>query len=565
MVASTLTRSLRVILATITAIAGVLISTAVLSVVSASVASASVTWGSVIGLRGGTYDFQGQLYSVSCTALGDCTAVGYNGWPIYATETGGLWGPVADAPGLIVGGSFQGVSCIAAGVCTAVGYDLGKQRQPIYATETGGVWGPVTEVPGSGGGDGSFWGVSCTADGSCTAVGQDINYKPIYASETGGVWSPATEVTGSGENIFYSVSCTGAGTCTAVGEGTLGAIYATETGGVWGPITAVPASGNGPIRFSSVSCIGVGACTAVGADGTGNGQPIYVTETGGIWGVPAEVLGSAGGAGYFESVSCIAAGVCTAVGTDNNPAPIIASETGEVWSPVTEAPFSGLGGVSCVNPGNCTAVGDNTNQPSVGWTLAPPTMPTITNLPSSGSFPGGFTATIATTGDGTETLTSSTASVCITESALFVSYVGLGTCRLTAHVTQGATYAAADGTPQSFVVTDFSISVASLPSAVPGTPYGPVTLQATDLDPSTLPYVTTVKWTKQAVVLPATALPKGMTLSSAGILAGTPSVTLTAGWKYIKVKATESVTKVAGVTKHVMKITALATIPIYIN
>ena len=58
------------------------------------------------------------------------------------------------------------MSCVSVGACTAVGGD--GNGQPIYALETGGVWGAPGEVPG---GPGSFIGVSCSSSGDCMAVG----------------------------------------------------------------------------------------------------------------------------------------------------------------------------------------------------------------------------------------------------------------------------------------------------------------------------------------------------------------------------------------------------------
>ena len=88
-----------------------------------------------------------------------------------------------------------------------------------------------------------------------------------------------------------------------------------------------------------------------------------------------------------------------------------------------------------------------------------PTTPTVPNLPSSGTFGGRFTATVATTGDGTTSVTSNSPSVC-TVSGQRVSYVGVGRCSLTAHVAAGTFYSGADGSPQTFAVN----------RAVPGTP-----------------------------------------------------------------------------------------------
>ncbi len=78
--------------------------------------------------------------------------------------------------------------------------------------------------------------------------------------------------------------------------------------------------------------------------------------------------------------------------------------------------------------------------------------PTISNLPSSGTYGAGFTAEVTSTGDGADSVTSSTPSVC-TASGLAVSYVGVGTCTLTAHVAAGTNYGAADGGPQTVTVS----------------------------------------------------------------------------------------------------------------
>ena len=84
--------------------------------------------------------------------------------------------------------------------------------------------------------------------------------------------------------------------------------------------------------------------------------------------------------------------------------------------------------------------------------LITPTTPTISNLPASGAVGGGFTATVSTNGDGTTSVTSNATSVC-TVSGFAVTYVGVGTCSLTAHVAAGTNYAAANGTAQTFTIT----------------------------------------------------------------------------------------------------------------
>jgi hypothetical protein len=87
-----------------------------------------------------------------------------------------------------------------------------------------------------------------------------------------------------------------------------------------------------------------------------------------------------------------------------------------------------------------------------GSGLPAPTTPTINNIPSGAVYGGSFTPNVVTTGDGTKSVTSSTTGTC-TLSAGVVNYVGAGTCTLTAHVSAGDTYAAADGEAQSFTIS----------------------------------------------------------------------------------------------------------------
>ena len=113
----------------------------------------------------------------------------------------------------------------------------------------------------------------------------------------------------------------------------------------------------------------------------------------------------------------------------------------------------------------------------------------------------------------------------------------------------------------------FQIATSSLPPATRGTPYGPVTLQAVNLDSSTSPYTTTLKWGK---VPSATGgkilLPRGTEArASSGVLSGTPSTKLPAGATSITVQAAEKVVTFNGKQKVVTKKTVQASIPLVIN
>ena len=79
--------------------------------------------------------------------------------------------------------------------------------------------------------------------------------------------------------------------------------------------------------------------------------------------------------------------------------------------------------------------------------------PIITNIPGSATEFGSFTAAVSTTGDGTGSITSSTDGVCtVGPDGLTVTFVGFGTCTLTASVGQGSNYLGGTGPPQTFTV-----------------------------------------------------------------------------------------------------------------
>ena len=127
--------------------------------------------------------------------------------------------------------------------------------------------------------------------------------------------------------------------------------------------------------------------------------------------------------------------------------------------------------------GNGQTYDSNTSSVTVQVTpRATPTYVDISNIPTSAYFGGGFTPAVSTDGDGATSVTSSTGGVCVVGPDSSVSYVGVGTCTLTAHVAQGTNYTAADGSPQSFTVLGFTITTTSLSDTTPGTRYGPVTL-----------------------------------------------------------------------------------------
>ena len=138
--------------------------------------------------------------------------------------------------------------------------------------------------------------------------------------------------------------------------------------------------------------------------------------------------------------------------------------------------------IGCSSAGNCTAVGGYVDSPGehqvmVVTSLATPTTPTIGNLPASGTYGGNFTAIVSTNGDGSTSVTSNSTSIC-TVSGFVVSYVGVGTCSLTAHVSAGTDYGAADGSARTLTVDQASQTI-SFTAPASGLAGGSATLSAT--------------------------------------------------------------------------------------
>ncbi|HEY6388277.1 MAG TPA: Ig-like domain repeat protein [Candidatus Acidoferrum sp.] len=130
--------------------------------------------------------------------------------------------------------------------------------------------------------------------------------------------------------------------------------------------------------------------------------------------------------------------------------------------------------VNFVGAGTCTLMahatagtnyGAATGSPqSFNIAQATPTL-SINNIPSNAVFGGSFAPTFAYNGDGTTSITSSTATC--TVSGGLVRFVAAGTCTLTAHATAGSNYAVATGAPQSFIIAQATttISINNIPTA----------------------------------------------------------------------------------------------------
>jgi hypothetical protein len=238
-------------------------------------------------------------------------------------------------------------------------------------------------------------------------------------------------------------------------------------------VTSMTSNAAGVCTVSSgltVSYVGVGPCSltahvGVGTDygaADGSAQTFMVGQamptTVSISNLPAS--GTYGG-GFTATVSTDGDGVTSVTSSSTSVCTVSSGLT---------VSYVGVGPCSLtahVGVGTDYGAADGSAQTfMVGQAM--PTTVSISNLPASGTYGGGFTATVSTDGDGVTSVTSSSTSVCTVSSGLTVSYVGVGPCSLTAHVGVGTDYGAADGSAQTFMVGQAmptTVSISNLPAS----------------------------------------------------------------------------------------------------
>jgi len=375
-----------------------------------------------------------QLQALSCASTGNCSAVGgyddglADGQGLLVTETAGRWHQAVEAQPpsgagfapfkLSDGGGIADLSCTAPGDCTAVGRYTDSRRvdHGVMFTEAHGRWRrgvrlrlPLNAVSTPRRRSGvvdllGLAGVSCSSPGNCVAVGNYETNAEVWDAmlvvERHGHWSRAVEAplpSGApieGQNAaLLTVTCNHARQCTAAGayvdpSGHQQSLLVTGSGGGWAvaPTPPAPSDANSDPNIipSSIACADSGACAAVGTyiNPLQNSLGLLLSEAGGAWapGTGATLPADAAPAGtvgdqtvVLSSVACPQAGSCTAVGWyfDNyeNGEGLLITQSNGVWQPGTkvtlptnavsglEKQSAGLDWISCASLGNCLATG----------------------------------------------------------------------------------------------------------------------------------------------------------------------------------------------------------------
>jgi hypothetical protein len=362
---------------------------------------------------GGTASVTVSVSSGQGTVTGTVSLTIDNGAPLIRTLSNGS--TVFSIGGLTAGGHGLSASYAAQGsfgASSATGTLQVNQAQPSIS---------ISNIPSNGVYGGSF--------------------TPIYAYGGDGTTSVTSGTPGTCTVSGNVVNFVGVGTCSLTAHAAAGKNYAAATGS---PQSFTIAQAKPTISISDVPANAVYG---------GNFAPTY-TYT---------------GDGTTSATSSTTA-TCTVSGTVVN--------------------FVGVG--TCTLTAHATSTANSaaaTGSPqSFSIVQATPTI-SISNIPSNAVFGGSFTPTYAYPGNGKTSATSSTLSTCTVSNKGVVTFVGTGSCTLTAHATAATNYRAATGSPQSFTIAQAAttISIKNVPgNAKKGGSFTPTYNYIGDGTPSTI-------------------------------------------------------------------------------
>jgi hypothetical protein len=337
----------------------------------------------------------------------------------------------------ITGTNFNGVGSVTFG---------GVVVRSITSINDAGTQIVATSPPGTGTVD-----VVVSAEGGTSATSANDHF--VYAN-------PVPAVTSVAPNAGPA---SGGGSVTINGSGFIAGAtvkFGTSTATV---NTITPTAISAVVPAGSAGTVDVMVTTAAGASSTGTADHYTYSSGAGLM-TPMTPTISIPGTNTFNG------GFIGTVNTNGDGTRTVTTNSPEVCTVLgLVVSYVGVGTCSLtahISQGATYAAADGAPQ-TFTVSAAAPSTPSISDLPGSGAFGSGFTVAVSTNGDGTKSVTSNSTGIC-SVSGFNVSYVGVGTCSLTAHVATGTDYTSADGTPQTFNVgkaTPTAPSISNVPGA----------------------------------------------------------------------------------------------------
>jgi len=520
------------------------------------------------------------LSALSCPTVDFCVAVGYfytgsaySG--LIETLSAGTWtasqvplpANSANSP------SLTSVTCPTVGSCVAAGsYSAGYSLQSAYFyTLASGVW-TASDMPVPAYATSVTYtalsAVTCATAGSCVAVGlwnSNVtgNSESLFETLSGGVWAPSGAPLPANANPTYSASlsvlaCPAADSCVAAGSYSVTnrdqrGLLEIEGASTAPTITSIapssgPVSGGTGVTITGTNLSSPTSVTFGGFPGTvtgGGDTSITVTTPPGIAGLVDVVVTTAGGVatasggfmyvvapqitsassttfikGSFATFTVIATGTPDPSITNAGGLPLGVTFSAGVLSgtPLTDG----------IYPITFTAHNGVVPDAIQHFTLTVNAAPKITSAAST-TFTKGVTKsfTVTTTGRPTPTITETGV---LPTGVSFKGRVlsGKSTVSGVFHITFTAHNGVGSDATQKFTLTvsGLYVTTTSLPNGKRGVWYK-LTLHAAG---GPVPYT----WKR------LTTLPKGLSLSAAGVLSGTPAKSLASKTYSFEVQVTDS-------------------------
>lgn len=360
------------------------------------------------------------IVSLSCSSLANCVVGGNyqdtsgDTQSFVATKSAGTWTnarrvnlpPNAATSGQV--SSVRTVSCSAVGTCSAVGYYLDNTasyaRTLVFTwSESAGNWSNARQLtlpPGTNFNPFATVGqIACATNNTCAAIGSYVDSQNVarglLISRANATWNARPLVLPANANAYpeatlSELSCVSAGNCVAIGtytanDGAINALSVTEVGGVWARarpmVMPAGAAANPHVFFygySGVDCSSPGNCAAGGQyrDRAGAYQGFLINEVNGTWRAATQLTlpngaAAAGRNGGVVAISCPTNGTCSAGAAYLNAAgqyqALLVNEVGANWTASTQVVLPGgaatvgvAGGIYAVvcHPSDpCTASG----------------------------------------------------------------------------------------------------------------------------------------------------------------------------------------------------------------
>jgi hypothetical protein len=411
-----------------------------------------------------------SITAISCPSAGNCAALGADSSSLFILdEVNGSWGDPLAVPGLASlgaasDGEVDSLSCPDMGDCTAIGTVIGSggAQAAFMVTETGGTWRDATLVAGVAAlSTLGSWGavVSCPAAGNCTAIG---GYEPArldwlvwVADEVNGSWGSAQQLAAPATTLRATalLSCATPGNCAVEGNyddaGLPHAFVANDVNGAWQPSRDVPGLSGVESGADAISCAAPGDCAATGSyQVSGRNQEYATDEVNGIWGTAGAIPGVPAAAPEITGLSCTAPGYCTAVG-DLVDGRSLVSEANGTATTVTVGAAKVSYGDEQTAPVSVSVTSQAGDTPTGTVTVTTtPLDPTVTDctvtliagtgkctLPAAALVPGSYHLTAIYNGDTSDAASASavTAALTVTPAATTTSLALSGTKALYGH------------------------------------------------------------------------------------------------------------------------------------